>query len=149
MKILHPDHINAYLDAAEQRNALPMFYLELVSGLRKGALVALQWSDLGKANRTISVSRQASWDTEHKLILSRPKTGNSIREVSIPQDAMKLLKQGRPKYPGNPWMFPSGRTGEMYHPGSVVTLHKKTLKDVGLELMPSGIHLQPWHSKTM
>ena len=32
MKILHPDHISAYLDAAEQRGALPMFYLELVSG---------------------------------------------------------------------------------------------------------------------
>ena len=41
MKILHPDHISAYLNAAERRNALPMFYLELVSGLRKGRLVAL------------------------------------------------------------------------------------------------------------
>ena len=133
MKILHPDHISAYLDAAERRNALPMFYLELVSGLRKGELVALQWSDLDEANCTISVSKQASWDTEHRLILSRPKTGNSIREVSIPQDAMKLLKQERPKHPGNPWMFPSGRTGEMYHPDSVVTLHKRILKDAGLE----------------
>ena len=30
---LHPDHISSYLNAAG--NALPMFYLELVSGLRK------------------------------------------------------------------------------------------------------------------
>ena len=64
MKILHPDHISAYLNAAERRNALPMFYLELVSGLRKGELVALQWSDLDEASCTISVSKQASWDTE-------------------------------------------------------------------------------------
>ena len=42
MKILHPDHIRAYLNAAEQRGVLPMFYLELISGLRKGELVALQ-----------------------------------------------------------------------------------------------------------
>ena len=133
MKILHPDHISAYLNAAERRNALPMFYLELVSGLRKGELVALQWSDLDEANCTISVSKQASWDTEHQLILSRPKTGNSIREVSIPQDAVELLKQEHAKHPGNPWMFPSGRTGEMYHPDSVVTLHKRILKDAGLE----------------
>ena len=109
MKILHPDHISAYLNAAERRNALPMFYLELVSGLRKGELVALQWSDLDEANCTISVSKQASWDTEHQLILSRPKTGNSIREVSIPQDAVELLKQEHAKHPSNPWMFPSGR----------------------------------------
>ena len=32
-------------DAAERRNALAMFYLELVSGIRKGELVALQWED--------------------------------------------------------------------------------------------------------
>ena len=133
MKILHPDHISAYLNAAERRNALPMFYLELVSGLRKGELVALQWSDLDEANCTISVSKQASWDTEGNLILSQPKTGNSIREVSIPQDAVELLKQEHAKHPDNPWMLPSGRTGEMYHPDSVVNLHKKILKDAGLE----------------
>ena len=133
MQILQPEHIKTYLDAAEKRGLLPMFYLELVSGLRKGELVALQWSDLDEANCTISVSKQASWDTEHQLILSRPKTGNSIREVSIPQDAVELLKQEHAKHPDNPWMFPSGRTGEMYHPDSVVTLHKRLLKDAGLE----------------
>ena len=110
-----------------------MFYLELISGLRKGKLVALQWSDLDEANCTISVSKQASWDTDGTLILSQPKTGNSIREVSIPQDAVELLKQEHTKHPDNPWMFPSSRTGEMYHPDSVVNLHKKILKDAGLE----------------
>ena len=133
MQILQPEHIKEYLNAANARGLLPMFYLELVSGLRKGELVALQWSDLDEANCTISVSKQASWDTEHQLILSRPKTGNSIREVSIPQDAVELLKQEHAKHPDNPWMFPSGRTGEMYHPDSVVTLHKRILKDAGLE----------------
>ena len=133
MQILQPEHIKDYLDAADRRGLLPMFYLELVSGLRKGELVALQWSDLDEANCTISVSKQASWDTEGNLILSQPKTGNSIREVSIPQDAVELLKQEHAKHPDNPWMFPSGRTGEMYHPDSVVTLHKRILKDAGLE----------------
>ena len=133
MQILQPKHIKEYLNAANARGLLPMFYLELVSGLRKGELTALLWSDLDIQNRTISVSKQASWDTVHQLILSRPKTGNSIREVSIPQDAVELLKQEHAKHPDNPWMFPSGRTGEMYHPDSVVTLHKRILKDAGLE----------------
>jgi integrase len=133
MQILPPEHIKDYLEAADRRGLLPMFYLELVSGLRKGELVALQWSDLDEANCTISVSKQASWDTEGNLILSQPKTGNSIREASIPQDAVELLKQEHAKHPDNPWMFPSGRTGEMYQPDSVVTLHKRILKDAGLE----------------
>ena len=137
MQILPPEHIKDYLEAADRRGLLPMFYLELVTGLRKGELVALQWSDLDEANCTISVSKQASWDTEHQLILSRPKTGNSIREVSIPQDAVELLKQEYAKHPDNPWMFPSGRTGEMYHPDSVVTLHKRILKDAGWSISGS------------
>ena len=52
--------------------------------------------------------------------------------MSIPQDAVELLKQEHAKHPSNPWMFPSGRTGEMYHPDSVVTLYKRILKDAGL-----------------
>ena len=52
--------------------------------------------------------------TEYRLVLSRPKTGNSIREVSVLQDAVELLKQEHAKHPGNPWMFPSGRSGEKY-----------------------------------
>ena len=64
MQILQPEHIKEYLNAANARELLPMFYLELVSGLRKGELVALQWSDLDEADCTISVSKQASWDTE-------------------------------------------------------------------------------------
>ena len=133
MQIIPPEKIRDYLKAAEEWGVLPMFYLELVSGLRKGELVALQWGDLDEANCTISVSKQASWDTEGNLILSQPKTGNSIREVSIPQDAVELLKQEHAKHPDDPWMFPSSRTGEMYHPDSVVTLHKRILKDAGLE----------------
>ena len=42
MKILPPEQIRSYLTAADQRGVLPMLYLELISGLRKGELVALQ-----------------------------------------------------------------------------------------------------------
>ena len=40
-KTLRPEDMKAYLDAANTRGLLPMFYLALVSGLRKGELVAL------------------------------------------------------------------------------------------------------------
>ena len=37
-----PEQIKSYLTAADQRGVLPMFFLELISGLRKGELVALR-----------------------------------------------------------------------------------------------------------
>ena len=133
MKILPPEQIKSYLTAAEQRGVLPMFYLELISGLRKGELVALQWSDLDIENKTISVSKQAGRNNAGEPDITRPKTDNSIRKISIPQDAVDLLIAEHKKHPSNPWMFPSPKTGEMYHPDSVVNIHKKILKDAGLE----------------
>ena len=133
MKILPPEHMKAYLDAADQRGLLPMFYLELVSGLRKGELVALRWDDLDTQNRTISVSKQYIKNPNGELTLSRPKTETSVRQVSIPQTAVDLLIQEHEKHPDNPYLFPSPVTGEMYYPDSVVNLHKKILKDAGLE----------------
>ena len=65
--------------------------------------------------------------------ITRPKTENSIRKISIPQEAVDLLVPEHQKHPSNPWMFPSPKTGEMYHPDSVVNIHKKILKDAGLE----------------
>ena len=133
MKILPPEQIKSYLTAADQRGVLPMFYLELISGLRKGELVALQWSDLDIENKTISVSKQAGRNNAGEPDITRPKTENSIRKISIPQDAVDLLIAEHKKHPSNPWMFPSPKTGEMYHPDSVVNIHKKILKDAGLE----------------
>ena len=132
MKILHPDHISAYLNAAERRNALPMFYLELVSGLRKGELTALLWSDLDITDKTISVSKQYVKNPNGELTLSHPKTETSVRKVSIPQEAVDLLIAEHKRHPNNPYMFPSPITREMYHPDSIVNLHKKILKDAGL-----------------
>ena len=119
-------------NAANARGLLPMFYLELVSGLRKGELTALLWSDLDIQNRTISVSKQYVKNPNGKLTLSRPKTETSVRKVSIPQEAIDLLIAEHDKHPGNSYMFPSPITGEMYYPDSIVNLHKKILKDAGL-----------------
>ena len=133
MKILPPEHIHAYLEAAQARGLLPMFYLELASGLRKGELAALRWDDVDIQSRTISVSRQYVRNPDGSLELTRPKTENSVRLVSIPQVAVELLIQEHEKHPDSPYLFPSPLTGEMYHPDSVVNLHKKILKEAGLD----------------
>lgn len=133
MKILRAEDMKAYLDEAARRGVLPMFYLELVSGLRKGELVALLWSDLDIENQTITVNKQATHDENGNIVITRPKTENSIRQVSIPQKAVELLEQEHNKHPDSPYMFVSPVTGEMYYPDSIVGIHKKILKAAGLE----------------
>ena len=102
LQILPSEDIHAYLEAAKARDLLPMFYLELVSGLRKGELVALRWDDVDIQNRTISVSKQYVRNPDGSLELTRPKTENSVRLVSIPQTAVDLLIQEHNKHPDSP-----------------------------------------------
>lgn len=62
--------IKAYLEAAILNGTLPMFYLELVSGLRKGELVALFWSNVDTAHNTIFVSKQYVRNPLRERVLS-------------------------------------------------------------------------------
>ena len=117
---------------------MPMFYLELVTGLRKGEITALLWNDLDIQSKTISVSKQYVKNPNGELTLSHPKTETSVRKVSIPQEAVDLLVAEHKKHPNNPYMFPSPVTGEMYYPDSIGHLHKKILK--GAELPHIRFH---------
>lgn len=132
MKVIQPEKIGAYLQAAADRNVLPMFYLELTSGLRRGELLALLWSDLDIDQRTISVNKSVA-GRHGELKVSAPKTKHSIRKVVIPQQAVELLIQEHALHPDNPYMFPSPVTGTMYHPDTAGRLHKKLLKESGIE----------------
>ena len=131
--ILKPEHMKDYLAEADRRGVLPIFFLELCSGLRKGELVALLWSDLDVERKTISVSKQAVRVKGGGVKVTTPKTATSIRVESIPQKAVELLVAEHEKHPDNPYLFPSPVTGDMYYPDAIAAIHTKILRTLGLE----------------
>ena len=133
IKILKPENIKDYLAEADHHGVLPMFFLELCSGLRKGELVALLWSDLDVERQTISISKQAVRVKGGGEKVTTPKTSTSIRVESIPREAVELLIREHEKHPDNPYMFPSPVTGGMYYPDAVARIHTRMLKRLGLE----------------
>ena len=132
MKILPPEQIKSYLTAADQRGVLPMFYLELSTGLRRGELVALLWSDLNLQTKTLTVSKSVSRG-KGELVVTEPKTENSVREIYLSDEAIRLLVEDRKNHPFSPYMFPSPKTGGMYGPDCVGRIHKKLLEKAGIE----------------
>lgn len=132
MRVIQPDQISSYLRAAANHNVLPMFYLELTSGLRKGELLALLWSDLDVKQCSISITKTMS-RREGTVEVSPPKTKNSIRRIVISEQAVELLQEEHNRHPQNPYMFPSPVTGTMYDPDAIGRIHKKLLKEAGLE----------------
>lgn len=101
MTILPPEKIGRYLQEAEKYGVLPMFYLELSSGLRRGELLALQWEDLNVKERILTVNKQVT-RMEGELDVTEPKTKNSVRKVALSQQAVDLLVQEHEQHPDNP-----------------------------------------------
>lgn len=74
-------------------------YICLCSGLRIGELCALTWDDIDTDNGTIHVRRTIQRiytidDGKRKteIILDSPKTKNSIREIPMNKDLLRMLK---------------------------------------------------------
>lgn len=71
----------------------------LSSGMRIGEICALTWEDIDTDNGVISVNRtiQRIYVIEEgtrktELILDTPKTKNSIREIPMNRDLIRLIK---------------------------------------------------------
>jgi len=132
MQIIPPEKLGDYLRAASDHGVLPMFYLELTSGLRRGELLALLWTDLNVKEKCLTVSKSVSRG-KGELRVTEPKTKNSIRTVYIDDTAIRLLVEDHKKHPNNPYLFPSPVTGGMYGPDCVGRIHKKLLERAGIE----------------
>ena len=92
----------------------------------------MRWEDLDVQNRTLSINKSVARQNG-KLVISTPKTPNSIRTVLLPADTVKLLVEEYKKHPANPYLFPSPRTGETWDPDGFRRLHDRIIKEIGAE----------------
>jgi integrase len=68
------------------------FYLELSTGLRRGELLGLRWTDIDFENKTVTVKLQLLRGS-NGLYFSEPKTKKSKRTISLDNDAISILKE--------------------------------------------------------
>ena len=132
MKTLSVEQLQSFLREARESGVFELYYLELATGLRRGELLALQWTDLDIENRTLAVTKQVN-RINGELVVSPPKTRNSVRTLALPQQAVDLLIAEHKKHPRNPYLFPSPKTGTMYDPDAFRRTHDKILKAIGAE----------------
>lgn len=92
-----------------------LFNLAIYGGLRKGELLALEWSDIDFENDTVTVSKAVSV-VAGQQITKQPKTKTSNRTVSIPHfltHKIKTMRRNRLQYrislgdywQGAEWLF--------------------------------------------
>lgn len=70
-----------------------MLYLLLTTGIRRGECAGLQWRDLETDTGILRVERGVSYTPETGVVVSTPKTENSIRSIPLLSSTLALLLQ--------------------------------------------------------
>ena len=130
MKTLTADQLSAFFREAKETGVYELYYLDLATGLRRGELLGLKWTDVdfdrGVLNVQRAISRQNGRVEEAPL-----KTKNAYRTLPLSADAIDVLKAQKNKVGSSEWVFPSPTGGPM-SPDSVLHMLQRVLKRAGL-----------------
>ncbi len=80
------------------------FYTECMTGLRRGEICGLKWSDIDFENRRLRVERSLSAVTNGKIQIGETKTGAGKRTIVLPPTLAALLAK-RKENALNEWVF--------------------------------------------
>lgn len=94
MKVWNEADIERFLDAAHTSRYYPAFVLALLTGLRRGKLLSLRWSDVDLDRAELMV-RQALKDDNGTLYFGPPKRHRSRRPIALSGDAVAVLRRHR------------------------------------------------------
>ncbi|MFQ5523355.1 MAG: tyrosine-type recombinase/integrase [Acidimicrobiia bacterium] len=89
-----PAELNTFLRYVEGDSLEPAWHLLATTGMRRGEVLGLRWSDVDLVRRTITISR-AAVVVSHKVVDSQPKTRRSRRTLPIDARTEELLRRHR------------------------------------------------------
>ena len=130
MQVLTPNELGRFLARTKEEGYYEMFLLELSTGMRRGEILGLKWSDLNLTNGSLRIARQVVAAGSQTLVQA-PKTKNSIRTIILPPYMIELLAEMK-KHKTCEWIFPSPiKDGEPRNPSAVYHRFKIILERAG------------------
>jgi len=133
MNILNEEQLDAFMETIK---ADPIwhdfFYTELTTGLRRGEICGLMWSDFDERSGILKVSRTLHREKGGRLVAGDTKTYAGTRKIVLPPSTAELLRE-RKKKSFSPWIF-----HDPFHPEAPVSPDsayrqlKKFLTEAGL-----------------
>ena len=130
MKTLPVEQLTSFLREAKESGVFEMYYIELATGLRRGELLGLKWSDIDLEHGSLRVQRQIA-RIDGEIVEAPLKTKNAYRTLPLSADAIDVLKTQKKKCGNSQYVFPSP-TGGPISPDSVLHMLHRVLKRAGL-----------------
>ena len=126
-RILTGEELDAFRAMVEQDEVWRDFFqTELMTGLRRGEICGLQWSDFDEEGGTLKVCRTLHSQRKGEYTIGETKTGKGMRTIILPKTVADILRR-RKADTISQWIFPDPvKPEDPVNPGSAY-LHMKTL----------------------
>ncbi len=95
---LDEDQLRALLAGFKDSVFFPIVAVAAFTGARRNEILALRWSDLDAANKTLRIERAMEETIASGRRLKEPKTRRGTRSIQIDEDLVALLLAEREKY---------------------------------------------------
>ena len=108
------------------------FYTELTTGLRRGEICGLMWTDFDERDGALKINRTLHREKGGRLVAGDTKTYAGTRKIVLPPSTAELLKE-RKRKSFSPWIFHDPLRPEApMNPDSAYRQLKKFLTEAGL-----------------
>ena len=132
MKTLPLDDLKAFFEEAKRSGVYELYYTEMATGLRRGELVGIKWTDINFDENSICIQRQIT-RVNGKVQESPLKTKNAYRQIIVPPEVTAMLKEKMEQEDGKSVYAFSAKSGDAMCPDSMLDMLHRVLKRAGLE----------------
>ena len=135
-QVLCDSQLNAFLDMIKREEYWgDLFYVEVMTGLRRGEICGLKWSDIDFGANTLRVQRSVSVKRGGGVLIGETKTDTGTRTIVMPPSVADTLRN-RKQTAVTDWVFPNYLHPEMpVHPEAAYRRLKIILKHAELPMI--------------
>ena len=133
MKILNEEQLDVFMETIKADPIwYDFFYTELTTGLRRGEICGLMWTDFDERGGELKINRTLRREKGGRLVAGDTKTYAGTRKIVLPPSTAELLR-ARKKKSFSPWIFHDPLRPEApIDPDSAYRQLKKLLAEAGL-----------------
>ncbi|HVN90882.1 MAG TPA: site-specific integrase, partial [Candidatus Binataceae bacterium] len=141
LKVLWSEDARRFIEAVKNERLEALYSVALSLGLRRGEALGLRWSDVDLEARRLTVARSLQ-RIEGKLQIVETKSASARRTISLPQIAIRVLRNHRARQlqdrliAGSEWedtgLIFTNHDGRAVDPMALYRDFRRVLKKAGL-----------------
>lgn len=135
-QVLGDGQVKIFLDAIQEYPEWSdFFYTEIMTGLRRGEVCGLKWSDVNFDESKLRIERSVSIKKGGGVQIGLTKTDTGKRVITLPPSVIELLLRRREEALGDWIFYKLSNPSEPMNPDAAYRKLKVILKNAGLPLI--------------